>query len=151
MTFGERLTKARENKGYKQNQFAEMIGITPTRLNYWEKGKREPDVAMIKQISVLLDVSCDWLIGNDNTTPKSFDIENSEKTLLNKYRLLDSHGKKIVDVVLDVEYERCQEQEETVKVYRVAQSDDDHPAEIEEMKKSELNRLHSLPMTDEDL
>lgn len=151
MTFGERLVEARENKGYKQNEFAELVGITPTRLNYWEKDKREPDVSMIKKMSLLLEVSCDWLIGNDDVFPNNFDVSNSEKTILNKYRTLDTHGKKVVDFVLNAEYERCQDEPETVKVYRAAMSDDDHPAEITEMKCSELNQLHSLPMTDEDL
>ena len=65
MSFGTRLKETRENKGYKQNQFADMLGITATRLNYWEKDKREPDVEMIKKISALLNVSSDWLIGNE--------------------------------------------------------------------------------------
>ncbi len=110
MTFGKRLIKARENKGYKQNQFAEMLKITATRLNYWEKDKREPDVAMIKKISSLLEVSSDWLIGNDEYSKSSnnFLLNNdNEKFLLKKYRSLDKYGQEAVEKVLDVEYERC--------------------------------------------
>lgn len=105
MTFGERLILARENKGYKQNQFAELLGITPTRLNYWEKDKREPDVLMIKKISSLLDVSSDWLIGNENKNNLTF--SKSEIDVIKKYRSLDQFGKKAVDDILNDEYERC--------------------------------------------
>lgn len=70
MTFGQRLVYARENKGYKQNEFAEMLEITATRLNYWEKDKREPDVEMIKKITKLLGISSDWLIGNEQSETK---------------------------------------------------------------------------------
>lgn len=112
MTFGERLVEARENKGYKQNEFAELVGITPTRLNYWEKDKREPDVSMIKKMSLLLEVSCDWLMGNDDVSPNNFNVSNSEKTILNKYRSLDVHGKTAVNSILDVEYNRCQTSQE---------------------------------------
>ena len=105
MTFGERLILARENKGYKQKQFAEMLNITPTRLNYWEKNKREPDVLMIKKISSLLDVSSDWLIGN-----------------IKKYRTLDEYGKKAIDNLLDTEYERCQN-ENKLKVLQLPMSE----------------------------
>ena len=50
MEFGDRLVKAREKKGLNQKELAQLLGITPTRLNYWEKNKREPDVFMIKKL-----------------------------------------------------------------------------------------------------
>ena len=108
MTFGDRLKQARENKGYNQKQFAEHLGVTPTRLNYWEKDKREPDVAIIKQIAQILDVSSDWLIGN-NLINENVDITLSanEKQHIKKYRSLDHYGRKAVDSVLDIELERC--------------------------------------------
>lgn len=64
MTFGERIVFYRGKKNINQKQLAQILGITPTRLNYWEKDKRQPDVAMIKAISEALDVSPDILIGN---------------------------------------------------------------------------------------
>ena len=106
MTFGNRLKQARENKGYNQKQFAERLGVTPTRLNYWEKDKREPDVAIIKQIAQILDVSSDWLIGN-NVISDEIILSSSEKAHIKKYRSLDHYGRKAVDSVLDIELERC--------------------------------------------
>lgn len=64
MTFGERIVFYRGKKKINQKQLAQILGITPTRLNYWEKDKRQPDVAMIKAISDALEVSPDILIGN---------------------------------------------------------------------------------------
>ncbi len=119
MTFGERLILARENKGYKQKQFAEMLNITPTRLNYWEKNKREPDVLMIKKISSLLDVSSDWLIGNENN---NITFSKSEIDTIKKYRTLDEYGKKAIDNLLDTEYERCQN-ENKLKVLQLPMSE----------------------------
>ena len=106
MTFGERLKKSREEKGYNQKQFAEKLGITATRLNYWEKDKREPDVALIKEIANALDISSDWLIGNDIKLAE-FALSDAEKQHIKKYRTLDGYGKKAVDLILDTEYERC--------------------------------------------
>lgn len=105
MTFGERLITARENKNYKQNQLAELLGITATRLNYWEKDKREPDVLMIKKLSSLLEVSSDWLIGNENIN--NFEFTTNEKNIIKKYRNIDFYGQKLVNNVIDIEYERC--------------------------------------------
>ena len=106
MTFGNRLKQARENKGYNQKQFAERLGVTPARLNYWEKDKREPDVAIIKQIAQSLDVSSDWLIGN-NIISSEIELTAAEKQHIKKYRSLDHYGRKAVDSVLDIELERC--------------------------------------------
>lgn len=108
MSFGERLKQAREEKGYNQRQFAERLGITPSRLNYWEKDKREPDVAIIKQIAQVLDISSDWLIGN-NVVPIDVELTAVEKITINKYRTLDKYGKKAVDDLLETEYLRCTE------------------------------------------
>ena len=108
MTFGNRLKQARENKGYNQKQFAERLGVTPTKLNYWEKDKREPDVAIIKQIAQSLDVSSDWLIGN-NIISSEIELTAAEKQHIKKYRTLDEYGKKAVDDLLENEYARCTE------------------------------------------
>ena len=106
MTFGNRLKQARENKGYNQKQFAERLGVTPTRLNYWEKDKREPDVAIIKQIAQILEVSSDWLIGN-NLINVDITFSANEKQHIKKYRSLDLYGQKAVDNLMDIELERC--------------------------------------------
>lgn len=62
-TFGKRVVSAREKIGLSQKQFAEKLGISPTRLNYYEKDKREPDVLMIKNIARELEVDPNFLLG----------------------------------------------------------------------------------------
>ena len=67
--FGEKLVELREKKGYTQKKLAELLEITPTRLNYWEKNKREPDFFMFKKIATVLDVNPNVLLGlSDNVT-----------------------------------------------------------------------------------
>lgn len=61
--FGERLVAAREKKGYSQKKLAELLDITPTRLNYWEKDKREPDFFMFSKILSVLDADANKLLG----------------------------------------------------------------------------------------
>lgn len=110
LTFGERLVKAREDAGYNQKQLANVLGITPTRLNYWEKDKREPDVYNIKQIASALNISADYLIGNDTvSTPIPICLLEKEQEHIKKYRSLDSYGKEAVDGLLDTEHRRCSE------------------------------------------
>ena len=63
MTFGERLAYYIKDAGMSQKQVAEAIGVTPTRLNYWVKDKREPDVFYIKALANAIGVSGDELLG----------------------------------------------------------------------------------------
>ena len=82
MTFGERLTQARNIRGYSQKAFAELLDITPTRLNYWEKDKREPDLSMMWKIVSSLNISAAWLLSGEGEMEKKkvsvdyFDLAN---------------------------------------------------------------------------
>lgn len=83
-SFGERLKLEREKSGYNQKEFAEAIGVTPTRLNYWEKNKREPDFFNIRKMIDVLGCDADYLLGTkfspsklDETKTKILDSLNS--------------------------------------------------------------------------
>lgn len=65
LTFGEKLVSIRENKGISQKGLAELLDISPTRLNYWEKDKRQPDMEMIKKIVAILNISFVDLLGRE--------------------------------------------------------------------------------------
>ena len=80
ITFGKRLAHYRKEAGYTQKSFADTLGITPTRLNYWEKDKREPDIPMLKNIVELLNIESDMLIFgyNRNKTLSGYNELNLE-------------------------------------------------------------------------
>ncbi len=61
-TFGQTLIEIREQKGISQRKLAELLGITPTRLNYWEKDKRQPDIEMIQNIAKALSTEPNLLL-----------------------------------------------------------------------------------------
>ncbi|MBP3657239.1 MAG: helix-turn-helix transcriptional regulator [Clostridia bacterium] len=69
MALGERLTHFRIQSGMTQKRFAEMIGISPTRLNYYEKNKRQPDIDMIRKLSDGLGITVNDLLDPNATTP----------------------------------------------------------------------------------
>lgn len=74
MTFGERLSMYIAQAGTSQKQLAEAIGVTPTRLNYWVKDKREPDVFYIKALAKALGVTGDDLLGTEIEKSDSHDV-----------------------------------------------------------------------------
>ena len=129
-TFGKRLVYARNEKGYSQKQLAELMGITPTRLNYWEKDKREPDIPMLKKLSEILEVDSDFLIGNwpDDFYEDYWNARNDQERLY----LLQSRG---VAPGLRAEYVRLagpltndselsEEELYLIELYRRANNDD---------------------------
>lgn len=69
MTLGERIVFYREKKGLTQKALAAQMGITATRLNYWEKDKREPDVAMINKLCEVLGADANVMVGRKEKSP----------------------------------------------------------------------------------
>nr|DAJ84943.1 MAG TPA: helix-turn-helix domain protein [Caudoviricetes sp.] len=101
-TFGERLKNERERQGYNQKQFAALLGVTPTRLNYWEKDKREPDVFNIRNILQVLGIDSDYLLGIERENKNSpvpakaetGELNTQEQTLIHNYRALNDEGQE---------------------------------------------------------
>lgn len=106
MTFGERLVYYREKAGLKQKQLAEALAITPTRLNYWEKDKREPDLKMLEAICEILNVECDVLLGrknsddsissNQKTPTPEVEVDEQLQCIINCYHEIDDTGQEIL-------------------------------------------------------
>ena len=62
-TFAERLTKLRENTGKKRQEVADELKISRASLEYYEKGKRKPDIEVLAKIAEYYKVSTDYLLG----------------------------------------------------------------------------------------
>lgn len=119
MTFGQRLTQLRKEHGYAtRNDFAEKLNIPSTTLRNYETDVREPGHTFLKQISELFNVSVDYLLclTDEKEVLKSFRLRSEEQTLLEHYRLLDPHGKEMVDFTLQKEWERSKALDDQNKV-----------------------------------
>ncbi|MBS5794741.1 MAG: helix-turn-helix domain-containing protein [Clostridiales bacterium] len=92
MSFGTRLIFAREQKKITQKKLSELLEITPTRLNYWEKDKREPDVEMIKKIARTLDTTGDFLLGLENYLNSKNNFK--ENKLISSFNKLNNIGQE---------------------------------------------------------
>lgn len=96
MTFGERLLDCMRKAGCNQKQLAEKLEITPVRLNYWIKDKRQPDIPCIKRLAAVLDVSSDYLIGNNS------DTSHNAMDALVKERNLSSADRNLIEGILSL-------------------------------------------------
>lgn len=78
MGFPEQLKKARLNIGYTQQQVADLMGITKSTYCGYEIGKRQPDVAKIKQLACILNTSGDVLLETGFGQEPSFENATTE-------------------------------------------------------------------------
>lgn len=63
--FGDNIKRLRKNKGLKQQEIAELLGVKQNTYSDWENGKTEPSFENLVKLADLLDVSLDWLFGRE--------------------------------------------------------------------------------------
>ncbi len=62
----ERLKELRAEKGLTQKQLASELNINAVTYLHYEKGQREPPLALLADIAAYYDVSVDYLLGIKN-------------------------------------------------------------------------------------
>lgn len=63
MSIGELLSEIRKDKGYTQEDLAEVLHITKSTLSNYENDRRTPDITFLKSFSKFTDVSVDYILG----------------------------------------------------------------------------------------
>lgn len=128
MTFGERLTQLRKEKGYStRNEFADFLGIPSTTLRNYETDAREPGHSFLIKMSEIFDASVDYLLGitEDRERTSPYDLKTSEIEHIKKYRSLDLYGQETVNYILERETTRVSTlQEQSDRIAKL----ESHPA-----------------------
>lgn len=94
---GKRVKELRKQKGYTREKFAEMLSVSPRFLANVESGEAGVSISNLKNISLLLNVPTDYLIGITN--PENTDL--SRQLAINKIDSLDDKYLCYVNTVLD--------------------------------------------------
>lgn len=81
MTTGEKLTKLRKEKGYTQEQLADLLKVSRQAVSRWESDLAFPETEKLIRIVKLYDVSLDYLL-----------LEDSEAGKKEETRLFGSRG-----------------------------------------------------------
>lgn len=104
-TMGNRIKQARLDKGMKQYELAEAIGVNFTAISLYESNKREPRRDILEKISLVTNVSADYLMGLSEH--KTLNKEKSEKVsqdvadLMAKINKLDPEKRKLIESLID--------------------------------------------------
>ena len=114
MTFTEKLEHLMNQKGIKnRSQLSKLSGIPYTTIvGFFEKGTENIRRTTLIKLSDFFNCSLEYLVCDEIEDEKygqnaGFEINSFEIQHIKKYRVLDEHGKKIVDFNLNEEYERC--------------------------------------------
>ena len=83
---GERLKQLRIKNGLKQQELADMFGLSSGTISFYESEQRKPDIDFIVAVAKYFDVSTDYLLGLTNATDKE-NIDISKVTGLNDFSL----------------------------------------------------------------
>ena len=81
--FGERLKFILEDKNITQIELSKYLNLTQQAVNRWCQNITQPDIPTIIKIADCLNVSTDFLLGNDVKISKE-EEELKEKLLLKK-------------------------------------------------------------------
>lgn len=119
LVLAQRMKQRRTELNMSQSEFAEALGLTAnqkSRISDWENGKRKIPVEDVENIANVLKTTPAYLLGYDDSSDNPIQvsvqmkmvvsISADEYSTLTKLRALDEHGKKLVNTVLELEYER---------------------------------------------
>ena len=105
---GERLKQLRIKNGLKQQELADMFGLSSGTISFYESEQRKPDIDFIVAIAKYFDVSTDYLLGLTNAIDKEI-IDISKVTGLNDFSLTileqslketDNAAAEVIDTVI---------------------------------------------------
>ena len=135
MGFAKQLKIARQkNKNkYTQQDIADILGIDASAYSNYETGKREPNVAKLKEIAKILNVSVDFLLETGLEKPNLYSMQ--EKEFLNKFKQLSPSRQNKINKYLDIELEEQEEytKKQYLKIARGGQEELVSSKDIDEM------------------
>lgn len=107
MSIGSRIKDLREEKGLSRPELANLLDVTVGSISNYENGVSSPKEPVLFKIIETLGCDANYLFqdvvkikGREN------DVTLAEYEKIKKYRILDEHGKKMVDFTLDEEHKR---------------------------------------------
>lgn len=104
-TIAKSLLYYRKKAKLTQKEFAEKLGVKNSAVSNWETGVNSIDIDTLFNACEILGVTI-----NDMYNVKQEDgFSDHEKSLIKKYRSLDSYGREIIDTVLDLELKRYED------------------------------------------
>ena len=96
-TFGQRFTRLRKQRGLTQEELAEKVRLSGQAVSKWENDASMPDVSLLVELSEILGVSLDELLGKEVSITKVVPEEERKNAdeLVMRIRVLSADGDKV--------------------------------------------------------
>ena len=79
VTLGKRISNLRREKKLKQDDLAELLGISSQAVSKWENDQTCPDISLLPNLAKILGVSVDELLTGKNEVPDVRMLPENEK------------------------------------------------------------------------
>ena len=82
-TIGKRIAALRREKGLKQDELAEKLGVSAQAVSKWENDQTCPDISLLPLLAKMLDVTVDELLSGKQENLPAVQIvpENKRKAI----------------------------------------------------------------------
>lgn len=102
-TFGQRLSRLRNDKHLSQEELANELGVAPNVVINWENDVSSPDISLIISISNILRVTTDELLGKEASKGDSEEVKRSTRIMRALHIRLGKDNKAESGVNIDAE------------------------------------------------
>lgn len=113
MGIGNKLAQLLEANKTNANELAKKIDVSPqTIYSIIKRDSKKADIEVLLKIADVFGVNAKYFVYDvlpDGQSGASCDFSPLEYEHIKKYRKLDTHGKDMVDTVLQKEYDRVVE------------------------------------------
>ena len=96
-SFGQRFSRLRKTRGLTQEELGEKLGISGQAVSKWENDASMPDVGILVELSEILGVSLDELLGKETITTKIVPVEERKDPddMVLRIRVDSNEGDKV--------------------------------------------------------
>jgi len=111
--FCQRLREARKKAGMSQSDLATKVGVVKATISSYESGNREPDLEKLACILTVLGADANYmLLGETEKAGQqnhSLSPSPAAISIAQKYDRLDRSGKRLLDIIAEIEIQRLEE------------------------------------------
>lgn len=150
---GTTLQKLLEEKGSNVNELSRQINVSAQTLySIIKRDNMKVDFEVLLKICDALSVPVEFFYNDyvDSRYRKVSSFTKEEEGYIEKYRTLDEHGKRLVNLVLSEEIERCQSDHKPMCQWSsefVADSEHDEIEAVIRAEEAKTSLIPSLPGT----
>lgn len=112
----ENLNELMKIKGIKAVDLAEKVGVSKSAVSHWLAGDNSPNIEILAKICQIYDVKLSEMLN------EKIEVTYADKMLLKKYHSVDGYGQRVVDNVLEIEFERCTASKAELKIVYLQKS-----------------------------